>query len=221
MAYRRVLCLAFSRRDGGNCFAGIDLMTGKWIRPVISPTSGALSDPQCIATTPSGEYRVPALLDIVDVDFLGPSPKIGQPENWIMGREPWRIVARSSVMDASRFLADDPELFRGYGRFVEAAEVQARPPQSSLALVCPQHLVWLVRPNPRSNHKQIIGTFSITGQSYSLPLTDPVYEKHFRDVPLNERRFHDPQIPVMLTLSLGDVMETTMRHYKLIAGVIH
>lgn len=37
MAYRRVLCLAFSRRDGGHCFAGIDLSTGsgrdQFLRP--------------------------------------------------------------------------------------------------------------------------------------------------------------------------------------------
>jgi hypothetical protein len=219
MAYRKVICLAFSRRDGGHCFAGIDLSTGKWMRPVPTPEGGTLYYHQCLVRAEGKSLLEPRLLDIVDIDFVSHSPKVCQPENWLIGSAEWRLSGRATKADVAPYISADPELFRGYDRFVSAGDVAARPPANSLVLVTPQRLSWHARISPRGT-RQIIGTFSIAGQSYTLPLTDEAHEKQLGDLPTGETRWHDPAVPILLTISLGDLYEITGRHYKLIAGVI-
>lgn len=137
----------------------------------------------------------------------------------MIGNAEWQFLGRATKADLDRYISADPELFRGYERFVSADDLAARPPEYSLALVMPQRLSWYARISPRGK-RQIIGTFSITGQSYTLPLTDEIYEKCLEDMPLGATRWHDPAVPVLLTISLGDLYKTTDRYYKLIAGVI-
>lgn len=219
MAYRRVLCLAFSRREGGKCFAGIDLGSGRWVRPVNSPSVGALYDHQCFAQTQAGQLSDPRVLDILEIDLSVPSPKPCQPENWLIGKESWRLVGRCKVSDLSAHIVCDPELIRGYDRFVSAEEIEARPPQNSLVVVAPENLKWFVEKD-RYGRRRLRGRFSICGASYDLPLTDHAYEKELRDVTLFTSRNHDTSVPILLTISLSDVLKETGRHYKLIAGVI-
>ena len=67
MATQEILCLAFSRRDGGHCFAGIDLGSKTWVRPVQSPEAGALHYFQCLIRNAEGALAEPRTLDIVDM----------------------------------------------------------------------------------------------------------------------------------------------------------
>jgi hypothetical protein len=159
------------------------------------------------------------VLDVVLIDLLSANPKIGQPENWVLGQESWQIVGQRAISDLTSFIVEDPELFRGYDRFVSATDVQARPPESSLLLVKPQNLVWSVE-KTHYGRRRIIGTFSTCGQSYTLPLTDEDYERQLSFIEMDRAHQHDSSVPIFLTLSLGDVWNETKRHYKLIAGVI-
>ena len=219
MAAKQILCLALSKREGGLCFAGIELISGAWVRPVNNPSQGALNYYQCLAKDADGHMREPRVLDIIEIDLLSPIPNLGQPENWLVGHEPWRLVGRASSADLLGHITGDPELFRGYERFVSVSEVESRPPRESLRLVSPENLTWVAE-ETRFGKRRLRGRFSICGSPYNLPLTDEAFEKELRDIELYKCRPHDPTVSVLLTLSLSDVWAEQMRHYKLIAGVI-
>jgi hypothetical protein len=179
---------------------------------------GALHYYQCLATDADEHAREPRVLDIVQMDLLSPSPKLGQPENWLVGNEPWRLIGRAASADLLRHVTDDLELFRGYDRFVPVAEVESRPPRESLRLVSPENLNWFAE--LKYGKRRFRGRFSVSGCSYDLPLTDEAYEKELTDIELYKSRPQNPAEPVFLALSLSDVWAEQMRHYKLIAGVI-
>jgi len=219
MPLKRILCLAFSRREGGHCFAGIDIVTGTWIRPISKSGRGGLYYHECLVRQLDNKFVEPRVLDVIELNLVSPEPKLGQPENWLLGEGQWTVVGRSTLQGLSASISAEPELFRGYERFVDASEIANRPPIYSLVLVRPENLAWYAEPN-RYGKKRMVGIFSIYGSTYSLPLTDDAYAHTLDDIKLFERRSHDPSIPILFTLSLGDVWAETHRHYKLIAGVV-
>ena len=73
----RIVCLANSTKHNGRCIAGVDVETGKWIRPVYhnDPAAGINYEHRDIG----GE---PRLLDIIEMNVDGVGPPLGfQPEN--------------------------------------------------------------------------------------------------------------------------------------------
>jgi hypothetical protein len=220
---KRILCLAFSRKIGGHCVAGVDVLSGKWIRPVSRAAHGTLTYNQCLILSETGVYREPRLLDVLELDLAEPAPKIAQPENWIVTDAIWKVSA--GVTNTVEFLesiaVSDPEIFRGHARSVTSSELELRPPSCSLMLIEPESLFWTASKD-RYGRRRMDGTFSISGSTYKLPLTDDVYESRLAQVRENQTVPHQ-EISlnrVFLTISLGDFFEETGRHYKLIAGVV-
>lgn len=219
MASKDIVCLAFSKRDGGHCFGGIDLDTQNWIRPISPKGSGELPYHRCLIRKPDGTIVEPSLLDVLRIDLLGPQPRPAQPENWLMGETEWELVGRKQFADMAPWIRgnNDPELFRNYSKSVSVDEIARHRPDCSLILVRPDHLVWRTELNQYGN-KRARGIFSICGQSYDLPLTDEAYQRTLMSLPLHASKTHDSSSPVLLTLSLGEAWHGF--HYKLIAGVI-
>lgn len=86
MAKKRVVCLANSRRMGGRCIAGKELINGqfaRWVRPVSGWENEELLERECQYEDGSK----PQLLDIMNVLLLEPKlkPKSSQRENWLLG----------------------------------------------------------------------------------------------------------------------------------------
>ena len=224
MPIKELICLACSRRPGGRCFAGLDEQTRSWIRPISSTDEGGLTFGQY--SLPGGTE--PKILDVIAVDLVRPLPTIGQPENWLVGPQQWRRLrhANSADMEILRSrLFDDPELFRNYERKVSHAEIQSRPPDSSLALVRPVNLAWHATPRPRyPDEKRIEGSFEISGAPYQLVLTDPIWEQRLSGIPMHCHVKHGDratiQTEILLTLSLGEREPNWGNHHKLIAGVV-
>ena len=140
MPTKEIVCLAYSRKEGGSCLAGIDLATGKWIRALGNHAHGALADNDCLMRDRVGKFIMPTILDVLEIDFSGPQPGLAQPENWKISGMEFRWLRRASLaeMDVLRqSTVDHPELFRGYRHSITRDDVQLRPPRSSLALVRP------------------------------------------------------------------------------------
>lgn len=77
MAVVDFLCLANSRKHGGRCLAGIDLATGRWLRPVSSrSTTGALSLMQSVV-----DGEVIEVFDRVNLEIEEVPTSPAQPEN--------------------------------------------------------------------------------------------------------------------------------------------
>jgi hypothetical protein len=221
MPIKEVVCLAYSRKMGGSCFAGIELATGLWIRAVGKYANGALADIDCYMAVGNNPYVIPSLLDVIEIDFISAQPSLAQPENWKISGAEWKRLRRADTADIAiikRSLADDPELFRGYERYVTKQDIELRPPQSSLTIVRPENLCWRERTG-KHGRRGFKGTFTFSGETYELPLTDDQYEAKLRTAWINNG-LADGTVDTLLTISLGDLDRDWGRHYKLIAGVL-
>jgi hypothetical protein len=235
MRESRFLCLAVSRRVGGSCIAGIDIDSGKWIRPVNVTTHGAFADHEIIVV--DGGTRKHRILSPLDVLQLRLDKYVGsniQPENWEITppsyENSFTVLRRfEGPRDADTLIshldrngpllhsrgksisADDPLLTHGLSR--------------SLSIIRPDQLRWRVGPNPTYQGKlRVEADFRFGGDSYCLVVTDPIWEARCR--PFGTGRHPHSKIAgdangqVLLTISLAEA-PLHGYHYKLVAAVIH
>jgi len=217
MPTKQVICLAYSRKLGGSCFAGIEVTTRQWIRAIGNHQNGALADNDCFMQDEAGRFILPNILDVIEIDFSAAQPIPAQPENWKIAGSEWKKLRQAGAEDRDlldRSLARGPELIQGYERYVTKQEVEVRPPRSSLALVRPECLAWGPETD-RYRRSRYRGRFTVSGATYDLPLTDDQYAAK-----LAAGRPIDAASGVLLTISLSDLYQETGRYYKLIAGVV-
>jgi hypothetical protein len=224
MPSKDIVCLAYSRKLGGRCFAGIDIATGQWIRATGRHANGALSDFDCHMVVANDPYTIPKPLDVIRIDFDGPEPGLAQPENWKTSGTEWKKLRQANSADLGilrRSASDDPELFRGYERYVSSQDIQTRPPACSLALVRPSKLHWQAKKD-QYGRDGFRGQLTVSGVPYDLPLTCDEYASRLArgDEGKLIDGLADTSMEIFLAVSLGDLFAETGRYYKLIAGVI-
>jgi hypothetical protein len=213
MTARELVCLANSAKLSGYCFAGIDLATGEWIRPIGSGEHGAITRREQIMDN----GRTPQLLDVVSVRLTTRDPIPGQPENWRMASEPWRYVSTLGNGEARSLLTNlttTEPIFGSPGKRVEPTAVAAGLVTSSLAIAAPATVTWRYD-GPRNLYAE----FHHAGTSLSLKVTDPEFARAFRgDEPGTYTFENDDRMTTYLTVSLPE--EWKGAHWKLVAGVI-
>lgn len=104
----RLVCLANSMRPHGRCVAGIDLGSGKWLRPV---------PPECDAVPEqrvwlSGTILAP--LDVIELDLapISPTPRF-QRENHLVRSWNWVRRGRLPPGDLLRYVEERTPIFHG------------------------------------------------------------------------------------------------------------
>ena len=94
---KRILCLANSRKSGGRCVAGKEILgsgeIGGWIRPVSDRETEEVSEWE----RQYEDGSEPRLLDVIDVPLLKTSPKSYQQENWLLDPEYYWGKVRSAT----------------------------------------------------------------------------------------------------------------------------
>jgi len=229
----RFLCLAVSRRDGGNCIAGIDIDTGKWIRPVNSKTHGALGDHEIVVRDGGTQkLRILTPLDVLQIALDKYAGDHAQPENWELvppsNAEQYTVLRRfdrrEDQDELTSYLEQSGPLLHSYKDSVPVSDIAARKLTTSLALIRPEKLHWKVSPKSKyPKELQIRAEFLFDHDSYSLVLTDPIWETKCRRYGQG-RHSHlaiagDANERVLLTISLAGV-PLYGYHYKLAAGVV-
>lgn len=220
---KRIVCLANSRKPGGRCVAGKELLvgghTGAWVRPVSDRENEAVDDGE-------RQYRdgsEPAVLDVIDVPLLKAKPKSHQQENWLLNpRLYWTRERRASVKEVHQLVDPIKELWdNGYssrsGHNNRVPELVARELTYSLCLVevseLTLHVYSVSSPYPDSVRRRMNGSFSYYGVDYCLRVTDPVCEDRFQAMGIHNLG------ECFLTVSLGEKFKDGYC-YKLIAAVI-
>lgn len=202
------VCLANSYKTGGRCVAGIDLATGRWIRPVSGQNSGELNRDSSLVFS-SGPTRYIKPFDVVDLGQPIACPNPGQPENVLRGEEQWRLKRIATAHEVLQFAQPDGQIFLGdYGRISVSDANQIR---KSLTLIRVQNPSFALRDNETLARQQLRGRFTFSGRHYDLSVTD--------DSPWT----HDARLrPIdgetgdwLLTISLGVPWRQSM--YKMIA----
>jgi len=103
-----IIILANSRKYHGRCVAGIDLKTGKWVRPI------SISDHEEVPESVAADFN---LLDIVEIPLTIKQEKYTefQRENWYYDENlTWNKMAEADAQDVKKYLESD--LFYGHSR---------------------------------------------------------------------------------------------------------
>lgn len=215
----RFVCLANSRKHGGRCVAGIRTDGEGWVRLVGDTPSGALSSNQCLLAN-GGKARV---LDVIEVVPAAHAPKAYQRENWLVGRDRWRLAARPASSDDLEAIRN--HIVAGPALFGDVSDrlTLSRADGSSLVLVRAADLRWRIT-RSRGGQRQTRARFTLAGQAYDLPLTDDTIEKELLtlepgEYPIEAAPRFFPGTQTLITVSLGEPYELDNRCYKLAATV--
>ncbi len=218
---KRIVCLANSRKMGGRCVAGKELLadgrTGGWIRPVSDRDHEEVSAYE----QQLEDGSEPQLLDVIDVPLLRERPRAYQQENWLLHpRHRWSKAGRITWSNLPQLVDQDETLWiNGHS---SAKGINDRVPDdraasldSSLLLVKVARMDVEISYDSANDSYQLRGVFRHNGFMYSLRITDPVSEGAAEElgagvVGVDAERF--------LTVSLGEPFEGFA--YKLIAAII-
>lgn len=95
---KKIICLANSYKQNERCIAGIDLDTGKWVRPICDrqfPEDGRV--PLRIRLVESGE---PKPLDILEIPLDNKGNDFGfESENFSVLKGKWKCLGKAKVED--------------------------------------------------------------------------------------------------------------------------
>ncbi len=232
-----IVCLANSKKHGGSCFAGKEVLGqkfGGWIRPVSTRKKEEISaEEQRFANGSS-----PKLLDIVTIPFLGPKPTHHQQENHLIhsvsdGGPPWKkageVNTRRLRQLLDRFSGD---LWTNKSPSSEKNDrvlfAHAKNLDYSLLLIQPTSLIIGVDWGKHKDERDLRANFGYNGKNYNLAVTDPVAEKRYRKKSIDDYYEHGLRLPreypiisvddVYLCVSLGE--EFHNYYYKLVAAII-
>lgn len=218
---KRIVCLANSRKMGGRCVAGKELLadgrTGGWIRPVSDREHEEVSAYE----QQLEDGSEPHTLDVIDVPVLRARPQGYQQENWVLDpKRRWAKIGRIAWNTLPQWADQSETLWinghnSGSGLNDRVPEDLANSLRSSLRLIKIERLEVLISRNLENNAYRLRGKFSYHGNIYSLRITDPASEQAATELGAGSFVVDDDRF---LTLSLGEPFEGFA--YKLIAAVI-
>ena len=214
-----IICLANSWKHGGRCVAGLRTDGGGWVRPISAEPKGVLQSKQYLLAW----KKEAALLDVLRVGLLDPKPSPHQPENWLLNPARWKRCRPFPAQDVANFLEQNlshgPQLLGSTTEKIAYSVFQHTPAAESLALIRPQTLSWQIR-KTAAGRRKIRAVFTLAGVKYSLPLTDPAYQKRLAVLPDGNYAWEPPEQEPLLTISLGEPFGRDSDCYKLVAGVV-
>ena len=122
---KRIICLANSWKLKERCIAGIDIDTGKWVRPVcdsLYPEDGRVPKNICLV-----DGREPELLDILEIPLADTGNNFDfESENLSVLRGQWKILGKFKVQDVIKY-CDDGVILHNSSKFVNLEYLQALP----------------------------------------------------------------------------------------------
>lgn len=207
-----IICLTNSRKPGGRCVAGLDCKTGEWIRPV-RRGGGAVTigDISYISGHPA------KVLDIIKIPVIEREPLYYQPENWVIDiKKYWEKKGKFSAEELENFCGKVEYIFCNSSDRLSVEQCQSNV-DSSLTLVKLNKIMFEKKEKPHGSGTQIRAHFKYKKHWYNLVVTDVEWEQGFNK---KENGCHEYEGVFYLVISLGELLETTNSHFKLVASVI-
>ncbi|WP_066379347.1 dual OB domain-containing protein [Anabaena sp. CA = ATCC 33047] len=233
-----IICLAKSIKHGGICIAGLKTDGSGWLRPVSPKHDGTLY-PEHYTFNNGHE---PELFDIIRIPCLREDPKCHQPENWLIDSSKyWESVGSLTLSQARNLLSpeiqkysDSPELLGNSEKQIPYEYLETSSAQSSLALVKPEIIQWVVKTN-YDNEKKFRCHFYLGVNRYDLPITDPIWIEKIsflkegtyscEEVIEKAELYNFEPDKFILTISLSEPFPPSGQEklfcYKLVAAVIN
>ena len=221
---KRIVCLANSRKRGGRCIAGKEILEdgrpGGWVRPVSDRENEGVKE----CERQYGDGSEPRVLDVVDVPVLRPMPQDYQHENWQLNpKRRWVKVGCVDRNVLSQCVDTDETLWtNGYstinGLNDQIPLLAAKSLKSSLRLIRVDRMklsVFQPGKNFGDYRRRVQGRFRYRGTDYWLWVTDSNYEGQYLQRPNGSY----PIGGCFLTVSLGGSHRDN-NSYKLVAAII-
>jgi len=217
---KRIICLANSKKLGERCIAGIDITTGKWIRPVcdsLYPNDGRVPRSICLI-----DGKEPELLDILEVPVAENGNNFDfESENLSVLKGQWKVIGKSNIQDIINYY-DNGLILHNSSKLVYPSFLKALPldKRKTLQLINVVSLSINSR-NTSKGGTQWLGTIvSSSGKRLvDIPITDSVFITKIESG-------YQPNGQYIITMSLGmpykpDNWEGDEAPcWKLIAGVM-
>lgn len=123
---KRIICLANSEKLRERCIAGIDLDTGKWVRPVcdkLYPEDGRV--PESIRLV---EGREPELLDILEIPLSDSGNDFDfECENLSILTREWKCLGRVQPTDLFKYCGSFNQILHNSWKYVNPSYLKSLP----------------------------------------------------------------------------------------------
>ncbi len=225
MPYEKtIVCFANSRRPGGRCVAGKELIGeefGEWVRPIGNGQTEIISEED----RRYEDGTDPAILDVIRIHMSQPNPTFHQTENHLIDDSfYWERVDTATWQDALNAVdeIDGPLWQNGdstwHGQNDKVAENLAHQNPNSLLLIRPDNIQIHVAKEDRGTYgpprRKVRTSFNLNGIDYKLSLTDPKVERPYLLMPDNTYPIED----AIFCISLSGIFKGYA--FKLAAGMI-
>lgn len=213
--YKEIIVLARSSKKGGYCVAGVDTITGEWIRPISNDilNEGAVPLSDIIY---SNSEKV-EIFDIVRIRLTSHSSTRSQPENYIYdNRERWKRVGKSSLKEVIKFRGyDEPDrIFYNTKKSVTESEINGQP---SLLLLNVKNSYIFIKTFPEKKKIQL--NFEYNNEEYKfIAISDERINKIYRDMADGS---YNEQANLSVVFSLTDKFAGTNEYYKMAAQLFY
>jgi len=194
MTMTRIVVLANSRKHQDWCLAGIDLDTGKWVRPVTRLDDGRVPK----TSMKLGGY-FPALLDVLEIPLDSTGLDFGfESENRTILPGRWYLRGKMTPKDIEKYAKQPYYVLHNHRKYITPGELQQKPFARRVTLQLTRVDSFKVRDARRKSTDKPSwkGTILSGGRKLEIGITDPVYFER-----LNSG--HKPSSSCFLTMSLG------------------
>ena len=224
---KQILCLANSRKHGGRCIVGKEMMPDRtlaWVRPVSDTEKGEVMTDDIRYEDDS----LPQLMDVIEVPLSEPRPLPYQPENWLMAGGAWRKDRVADKANIERWLDPTEPLWengndsaRGKNdRFLYAPEKKLSDSARFIAVPALEVRVSEHTNDEGRTNLQLRGAFTYENESYVLRITDVEYEDRFQQEGVGTYGLGKSYLTVTVGEPFRRVPGEPEYHYKLIAAII-
>lgn len=185
---KKIICLAASRKPGGQCIAGREMVAGgygPWIRPVSIRPSAEIQ----VAERHYENGTEPQLLDIITIPMLVPVPRLHQSENHMIDNRFYWEKKGVFQWDDLDDLQDTPETLwtntdpgSYHASNDRVSEETVGNLTNSLALIKLENaVIQVLTPGAAFNDpkRAVRADFDYNNVHYNFRVTDPVVEKTF------------------------------------------
>jgi hypothetical protein len=214
---KKIICLSNSLKHGERCIAGIDVNSGKWVRPVcdsLHPQDGKVPEKTRIV-----EGREPELLDILEIPLNDTGNDFGfECENLNILDGKWKLLGKAKPSDLIKYCGSFSSILHNTLKYVNPSSLQSLNFNERRTLQLIETASFSVMRSSGAGWRGTIRTTS--GQNLTdAKITDPVFVER-----LNAG--YQPTGKCLVTVSLSmpfaphSDWEGEHPCWKLIAGVI-
>ena len=217
MFIRKLIILAESAKFNNYCVAGVDVETGKWIRPISEK-------PELEDAVPIDDLKYPdgsrvELLDIAEIKFSDRAANNPiQPENFFYNQKYyWQKVGRVTLQELidKRGFDQRDKIFYNNERSILGANVIKFSERESLLLLPVEKL--FISIEQAEDHKKFFGDFVYQGKNfYRFSVGDIAVRNQFADKDAGKYFFKDNAV---ITFSLTNPYKKNAECYKMLAQI--